>query len=172
MDAADKLESLNDVTLQDLLSECEVSFKVYHKALSTVAKDPTLHLHRKPAEMFINNYNSSVLLCWKANLGLQFVVSPYAAIHYITSYVTKDEREMGLILKLVSREMKNHNISKQMNKVDDAFANSRNMIAQEGVYRFLGLPYVSNFKTLDTNRLSLSEDRGSEDTSTVKCNGR
>ena len=47
---------------------------------------------------------------------LQFVVSPYAAIHYITSYVTKDEREMGLILQLVSREIKNQNISKQRKK--------------------------------------------------------
>ena len=79
----------------------------------------------------------------------QFVVSPYAAIHYITSYVTKDEREMGLILQLVSREMKNQNISKQMNKVADGFAKSRNISAQEAVCRLLGLQlYVSNFKTV------------------------
>ena len=45
--------------------------------------------------------------------------------------------------------MKNLNISEQMNKVADAFASSRNVSAQEAVYRLLGLPlYVSNFKTI------------------------
>ena len=140
---------MNDVTLPGLLSDCEVPFEICHKALNIVAKDPTLHLHRMPAEMFINNYNSSILLCWKTIMDLQSVVSPYAAIHYITSYVTKDEREMSLILQLVSREMENQRISKQMNKAADGFANSLNMSPQEAVYRLLGLPlYVSNFKTV------------------------
>lgn len=82
-------------------------------------------------------------------MDLQFVVSPYAAIHYITSYVTKDEREMGLVLQLVTKEMRNVHISKQMNKVADAFANSRAVSAQEAVYRLLGVPlYYSSFKTV------------------------
>ena len=79
-------------------------------------------------------------------MDLQFVVSPYPAIHYITRYIT---REMGLVLQAVSREMKNFTINKQMNKVADAFANSRAVSAQEAVYRLLGLPlYQSSFKTV------------------------
>ena len=149
MDTIDQLDDLTDVTLETLLSESGVSLEVYRNALSIVAKDPTLHLQREPTEVYINNYNACILLCWKANMDLQFVISPYAAIHYITSYVTKDEREMGLILQCVSKEMKNLNISKQMNKVADAFASSRNVSAQEAVYRLLSLPlYVSNFKTI------------------------
>ena len=149
MDTIDQINDLTDVTLEVLLSESRVSSEMYYNALSIVAKDPTLHLQREPVEVYINNYNACILLCWKANMDLQFVVSPYAAIHYITSYVTKDEREMGLILQCVSKEMKNLNISKQMNKVADAFASSRNVSAQEAVYRLLGLPlYVSNFKTV------------------------
>ena len=68
---------------------------MYRIALSIVAKDQTLHLQREPTEVYINNHNACILLCWKANMDLHFVVSPYAAIHYITSYITKDEREMG-----------------------------------------------------------------------------
>ena len=149
MDTIDQINDLTDVTLEALLSESRVSSEMYYNALTIVAKDPTLHLQREPVEVYINNYNACILLCWKANMDLQFVVSPYAAIHYITSYVTKDEREMGLILQCVSKEMRNLNISKQMNKVADAFASSRNVSAQEAVYRLLGLPlYVSNFKTV------------------------
>ena len=118
-------------------------------ALLFASKDVTLHLKRSPSEVNINNYNVHILTGWQANMDLQFVVSPYAAIHYIISYVTKDEREMGLILRAVSKEMANLGISKQMNKVADAFANSRAVSAQEAVYRLLGLPlYHSSFKTV------------------------
>ena len=55
-----------------------------------------------------------------------------------------------------------------MNKVADAFANLRNMSAQEGS-SFVCIKFQDS---VDTNRLSSSEDKDSEDTSTVKCNGR
>ena len=142
-------ENLKDVSLSDILTEAELSPDEYNFALLFAAKDATLHLKRKPSEININNYNAHLLTGWQANMDLQYVVSPYAAIHYITSYVTKDEREMGLVLQAVSKEMSNLAISKQMSKVADAFANSRAVSAQEAVYRLLGLPlYQSNFKTV------------------------
>ena len=142
-------ENLKDVSLFDILTEAELSPDEYNFALLFAAKDATLHLKRKLSEVNINNYNAHLLTGWQANMDLQYVVSPYAAIHYITSYVTKDEREMGLVLQAVSKEMSNLAISKQMSKVADAFANSRAVSAQEAVYRLLGLPlYQSNFKTV------------------------
>ena len=144
----DKYEDLTNTSLLDILKEADISVDQYHFALLFAAKDATLHLKRNVAEIYINNYNV-YLLTWQANMDLQFVVSPYAAIHYITSYITKDEREMGLVLQAVSKEMKNLIISKQMNKVADAFANSRAVSAQEAVYRLLGLPlYYSSVKTV------------------------
>lgn len=50
-------------------------------------------------------------------MDLQYTSSPYAAIAYVTSYVTKDEREVGTVLQAVSREMRYHGVNEQMKKV-------------------------------------------------------
>ena len=121
--------------------------------------------------MNINNYNVYIFTGWQADMDLQFVVSPYPAIHYITGYIT---REMGLVLQAVSREMKNLTISKQMNKVADAFANSRAVSAQEAVYRLLGLPlYQSSFKnSMGTDWLPKRKKTHTQITKSAIINGR
>ena len=81
MDTIDQVNDLTDVTLEALLSESRVSPEMYYNSFSIVANDPTLHLQKEPVEVYINSYNACILLCWKANMDLQFVVSPYAAIH-------------------------------------------------------------------------------------------
>ena len=81
----------------------------YHKALKHATKTSTIFLKRNCAETCINNYNSQILKCWRANIDLQYVTSPYAAIAYITSYITKDEREVGTVLQAVSRELRSQN---------------------------------------------------------------
>lgn len=83
-----------------------------------------------------------ILRLWKANKDLQYLSSPYAAIAYVTSYVTKDEREVGRVLQAVSRDMRNHGINEQVKKIAYAFSNARNISAQEAAYRILGLFYT------------------------------
>ena len=145
----------------------------YHFALLFAAKDATLYLKRNLAEIYIINYNVYLLTGLQANRDLQFVVSPYVAIHYITSYVTEDEREIGLVLQAVSGEMKSLNITKQMNKVADAFANSRAVSTQETVYRLLGLPlYYSSFKTYRYNWLPGKKNSDIKIADTAGINGR
>ena len=62
------------------------------------------------------------------------MVCPCVGINYIiTSYVAKDEIEMGLINQVVSNEMKNLVFDKHMNKAVHPFANSRAVSAQEAV---------------------------------------
>ena len=106
-------------------------------------------MKRDPCETYINKYNPSILRLWKADTDLRFVTSPYAAIACITSYITKDEREVGNILQAVSKEMRNQQINQQMKKVAFAFSNARNVSAQEAAYRILSLPlYSSNITTV------------------------
>ena len=58
-------------------------------------------LKRETCECFINNYNSSVMLAWQANMDLQFVLNAYACVMYVASYIMKTDRAMGEILKCV-----------------------------------------------------------------------
>ena len=51
------------------------------------------NLPRSPEEIRINNYNSLLLMLWKANMDLQYVgESSLAIAQYVTGYVTKAEK--------------------------------------------------------------------------------
>ncbi|WAR30905.1 PIF1-like protein [Mya arenaria] len=139
----------DNLNVNDLLQKCNVTSDVYYEALQNATKTPTVFMKRDPCETCINNFNPDILWLWKANTDLQYVTSPYAAIAYITSYITKDEREVGTVLQAVSKETRNLQVNEQMKKVAFAFSNARTVSAQEAAYRVLGLPlYVSNFTTV------------------------
>ena len=136
-----------DLNVSSLLELASVDSKAYYEALQNATSSPTVFTKRQPHETCINNYNPDILTLWKANMDLQYVTSPYAAIAYITSYITKEEREAGTILHALSKELKDLNIKQQMRKVASTFTNARNVSAQEASYRILGLPlHMSNFK--------------------------
>lgn len=81
-------------------------------------------------------------------MDLQFTSSPYAAIAYVTRYVTKDEREVGTVLQAVSREMRYHGVNEQMKKVAYAFSNARNISAQEQHIESLDFLYTNQISQL------------------------
>lgn len=84
--------------------------------------------------IYINNYNPVLLRAWQANIEIQFVSNPYACIQYVVSYITKEEREMPLLLRAVSDECKDNSIRDQMRKCGTAFTNARPLSAQETAY--------------------------------------
>lgn len=131
--------------VNDVLQKCNVSSDKYYNALQNSSKTPTIFLRRAPSETCINNYNPHILRLWKDNMDLQYTSSPYAAIAYVTSYVTKDEREVGTVLQAVSREMRYHGVNEQM-KVAYAFSNARNISAQE--------QHIESLVFLYTNQIS------------------
>lgn len=99
-------------------------------------------LKRQVDEVWINQYNKSLLKCWNANLDIQYVADAYACIVYI-SYISKAEREIGLLLGNAQKEA-----SKQGNVDDkDAFKknlgtvylHNRDACAQEAGYRIINL---------------------------------
>ena len=80
---------------------------------------------------------------------LLFCLNPYACINYMVAYVTKHEREIGLVLKAISKEMASETIRTQMKKCAPAFENAREVSAQESVMRLLSIPlFKSNFETV------------------------
>lgn len=134
--------------VNDVLQKCNVSSDKYYNALQNSSKTPTIFLRRAPSETCINNYNPHILRLWKDNMDLQYTSSPYAAIAYVTSYVTKDEREVGTVLQAVSREMRYHGVNEQMKKVAYAFSNARNISAQEQHIESLDFLYTNQISQL------------------------
>ncbi len=86
-------------TTQEVLDKAGVCEDAYLKALRVNSKGKSVVYKRAPSEINVNTYNPTIMKAWQANMDIQFVSNPYACIHYIISYVTKDEREMGAALQ-------------------------------------------------------------------------
>ena len=137
-EALDQLEDTGTLTLDDVLEQVGVSSEDYHAALSINVKGRSLVLQRGLGDLFINNYNTTILLAWRANSDIQPVLDRYACIMYIVSYITKDEREMGEILRAAKREHADKDVKTQLKKIGSTFLTHR-----EAVFRLLGLTMLS-----------------------------
>ena len=58
------------------------------------------------------------------------MLDPYACIMYIVSYVTKDERAIGEILRAAKKEHSDKDIRTQMRKIGSMFLTHREMSVQ------------------------------------------
>jgi hypothetical protein len=164
----DELQNNDDVsTLSEDLDAAKVTPDMYQQALATSVNGQTVVLKRDPQEKNINAYNKHILQAWEANLDLQFCLNAYACIHYMVSYITKDETQMGLTLKAVSKELANQDVRTQLKECAKAFLTARELSAQEVAYRLLSsLPMFKTSFTdvfiptnLPNNRIVLLKSR-------------
>eukprot|EP00105_Crassostrea_gigas_P011512 XP_011427210.1 PREDICTED: uncharacterized protein LOC105328139 [Crassostrea gigas] len=113
----------------------------YEDAHKRLTKKTSLVLRRNPSELWTNQYNPCLLKCWDANMDIQFVLDPFSCIVYIISYISKSEREMGMVLKQTKIEAEEGNESARttLKKIGSAYLNHREVSAQEAVYRVCNL---------------------------------
>lgn len=76
-----------DITVDQLLLNLNVSEETYLLAIRSNLNSPTIFLKRQPNELRVNNYNASCLSAWRANMDIQFVLDIYACAMYIVSYI-------------------------------------------------------------------------------------
>ena len=110
-------EDISSWTIDDVLAKAGVTEDQYLDALRINCKEKSLIYKRTPAQININTNNPTVMKAWQANMDLQCVSNPYACIHYIISYVTKDEHQMGQALKEVCKNLTNTSFRQQMKEV-------------------------------------------------------
>lgn len=63
----------------EFLEAMQMTEDQYKRALAFKLQQPKVLLKRAPNETLINNYNAVALTMWRANMDLQFILSPYAA---------------------------------------------------------------------------------------------
>ena len=54
---------------------------------------------RSPGDVWTNQYSPKLLQLHRANHDIQFILNPYAAIMYITNYLSKTDRTMSETMK-------------------------------------------------------------------------
>ncbi|XP_062571568.1 uncharacterized protein LOC134233602 [Saccostrea cucullata] len=126
---------------EDIFNDLSLSQDQYEEAHNMLSKSKSIILQRNPGALWINQYNPCLLKCWDANMDIQFVLDPFSCIVYIISYISKSEREMGMLLKQTKIEAEEGNLDAgdTMKKIGSAYLHHREVSAQEAVYRVCNL---------------------------------
>ena len=133
-----KSEYNPNLTAEQILTSAGVSEQDYYWALCISGdSDYELHLKRPPDSCFINNYFIAGIKAFAANVDLQPVFNHYKCVTYICSYFSKDETECSQAITNAAKEAKNSNLNVRdsLRKIGAAFLSTREVSAQECVYR-------------------------------------
>ena len=123
---------------EELLSSLGVTKEQYYWAFTvSVDSDFELHLKRPLDSCFINNYFLAGVKGFRANVDLQPVFNHYKCVTYVCSYFTKDETECSQAIANAAKEAKASNLAirESLRKIGAAFLSTREVSAQECVYR-------------------------------------
>jgi hypothetical protein len=124
-------------TPTDIINDIYITEQDYQWAISlSPDSDYKLHLRRPIDSCFVNNYFIAVLKGFAANVDLQPIIT-YKCITYVCSYFTKDETECSQANINAAKEANeaNVNVRDGLRKIGAAFLSTREVSAQECVYR-------------------------------------
>ena len=101
---------------------------------------------RSPSDVYINNYNLTLMPVIKSNHDLQNIINPQAVANYVTNYLTKNEGGTSKLLKTLEEETKDISKFEQLKKFASVLDKNREASIQECIYLLGGLP-MSKFST-------------------------
>ncbi|XP_073696195.1 uncharacterized protein [Garra rufa] len=129
-------------SVDSMFASIGINQEIFECAYNKMSKKTNVVLKRKPTDIWVNQYNKDLLRCWNANMDIQFVVDAYSCIVYIISYISKAEREMGLLLANAQKEAHKENnmdAKQALRKLGSVFLHNREVSAQESVYRLTNM---------------------------------
>lgn len=135
-------ENCNFNSVEHLFKHLRINQATFERAYKTFSRNTQVVLKRQVNEAWVNQYSKPLLKCWNANLDIQYVVDAYACVVYIISYISKSEREIGLLLSNAQKEArKDGNVSAKeaLKNLGSAYLHNRDVCAQESVYRLTNM---------------------------------
>ncbi|XP_029954136.1 uncharacterized protein LOC115393324 isoform X3 [Salarias fasciatus] len=129
-------------SVEELFASQHINQDIFETAYRRLEKKTKVVYRRGLKEVWVNQYSKKLLKCWNANMDLSFVTDAYAVIVYIISYITKAEREIGLLLNNAQKEAsKEGNLSAReaLKKLGSVYLHNRDVCAQEAVYRLTNM---------------------------------
>ncbi|KAK6168643.1 hypothetical protein SNE40_019835 [Patella caerulea] len=134
-------EEKNYTSIDELYNDLGMTQELFQKACEVLSKKNNVILKRNPKDVWINPYNPNLLRAWDANMDIQYVFDAYSCIVYIVSYISKSEREMGLVLSDAQEEAKGGNLTakESLKKISSTYLHCREVSAQESAYRVCNL---------------------------------
>ena len=84
---------VEDMPLQDILLQLELSQQTYNTALQTSHRGPNVILERNPQDVFLNACNQDILYLWGGNIDLQLVINENATVMMSATICLKVKRQ-------------------------------------------------------------------------------
>ncbi|XP_035700553.1 uncharacterized protein LOC118433080 [Folsomia candida] len=151
-----------EINFDTFLQELGLNEEDYILSIRSNLRIPKVFLRRGTHEIYINAYNRKLLLCWRANIDIQFVLDPYACATYVVNYISKSDRGVSKILRQVSKEIREGNFSlkERLSLFANAFAKSSEVSAQEAACCLLKIPMTQSSRDVTFINTNRPDDRG------------
>lgn len=129
-------------SFDEILNELQLDESEYILAIRTSIRKPKYFLRRDSMSVGINAYNKDILLCFEANVDMQFILDVYAVASYMINYITKAEAGMSKMIRQAVADCKagNRTIKERLRTISNVFINGTLLSAQEAAYISLSMP--------------------------------
>ncbi|XP_071169752.1 uncharacterized protein [Mytilus edulis] len=130
-----------NLDVSEIFNKSGLTQESFEKYFRFITNRNTVVLKREPNEIYTNQYNPHLLRAWNANMDIQYILDAFSCVVYIISYISKSERELGLLLQQTKNEAEEGNLNAQqtMKKIGTSYLHHREVSAQEAVFRVTGL---------------------------------
>ncbi|WAQ96598.1 hypothetical protein MAR_029288 [Mya arenaria] len=118
--------------LKDLLSSIGITEQEYNPVLTVSVRRTHVVMMRKPSDIFVNNYNPTILRCLKSNMDIQIITSMWACIAYISSYICKPEKNY---VRIDAKEANDNNIREKLFSIANILRKGREVSHHEAVMK-------------------------------------
>ncbi|VDI56034.1 Hypothetical predicted protein [Mytilus galloprovincialis] len=130
-----------NLDVSEIFKKAGLTQESFEKCYCFITNRNTVVLKRQPNEIYTNQYNPHLLRAWDANMDIQYILDAFSCVVYIISYISKAERELGLLLLQTKNEAEEGNLNAQqtLKKIGTSYLHHREISAQEAVFRVTGL---------------------------------
>ncbi len=136
-----KKEDNQHKSTHEIFKDIGITQKTFEEANKILTNKISLVLKRNPQDVWVNQYNPHLSLAWNANLDIQYITDIYGCVGYIASYISKGEREMGMLLNQAQKEAVKGNLDarQSMKQIGQVYMQNREVSAQEACFRVCNL---------------------------------
>ncbi|CAG2254348.1 unnamed protein product [Mytilus edulis] len=102
-----------NLDVSEIFNKSGLTQESFEKYFRFITNRNTVVLKREPNEIYTNQYNPHLLRAWNANMDIQYILDAFSCVVYIISYISKAERELGLLLQQTKNEAEEGNLNAQ-----------------------------------------------------------
>lgn len=155
------VEAGSEVEFDEFISKFQIDEQTYILVLCSQLKRPQVFLKRSLSNICTNAFNKIIAHNWYANTDVQFILDPYAAATYCTSYMTKVDKTITVELKSILQKCIGEKTDANLRilKLGNAFLNAQQMSAQLAIYLILSIPLYHCSRSFSFINTSPSHER-------------